>query len=547
MNDKGWFERRKRVLTKKGIQNKAPEHYRVAVKNGLEETLRVPMMKEDLKRTDESIIEDLKKIKNESGHFPTPTELYESGMTELYIAMDERGGVNKFRELLGDAKIKILLSHWTEEAVLADLKKIKNELGHFPTHAELIKMGRSDLNGAIHKYGGTNKFRELLGGETKFIHWTDEKILEKLIKIINKLGHFPTHPELYALGMGQISSAILVCGGTNKFRELLGEKIIKVRAGYWTEEQTINDIKQIIEDIGHFPTGVELLKLGRANLLSALLKHGGINRFRKMFGYHVIIKAPPQHWTDETIIEELKKMKDNLGHFPRIRELLALKQTSLINAIGKHGGVKRFKELLGEDTVINKYGSRWTDETILEALKKIKADLGHFPRSKELIALKRIDLSVAISRHGGFNKFRELFGEEAIFKRGWTDEIILTELNKIINKIGHFPKTRELRLMGQNGLINAMTKHGGSIRFREMVGWDAILKTKWTDVAILAELIKVIAKTGHFPRGTELIALKRKDILNAMNKHGGSKKFRRLLGEETQKTKRTAAQGMGLS
>ena len=49
------------------------------------------------------------------------------------------------------------------ERILEGLKTIKNEIGHFPTVAELRTLGRGDLLGAINKHGGINRFLLLIG------------------------------------------------------------------------------------------------------------------------------------------------------------------------------------------------------------------------------------------------------------------------------------------------------------------------------------------------------------------------------------------------
>ncbi len=303
--------------------------------------------------TDKTIIEKLKKIKNESGHFPTPTELYESGMTELYVAMDKHGGVNKFRELFGDAKIKIPLSHWTDEAVLEDLKKIKNESGHFPTTRELNAIKRIDLSAAITRLGGTNKFRGLLGVKLlRVSYWTDEIIINELKKIISKIGHFPSNRDLNKLGRGDLRGALRNHGSPNRFRILLGEDIIiKFSPGHWTDETISKELKYVKNELGHFPTTTDLIKLGRLDLQAAIHRHGGINRFRELFGEDIKPRiysgtsVPRGHWTDETILKELKVVISKTGHFPQTKELLALNRKNLLAAMDRHGGLKKFKKL----------------------------------------------------------------------------------------------------------------------------------------------------------------------------------------------------------
>ena len=50
-----------------------------------------------------------------------------------------------------------------DERILEGLKTIKNEIGHFPTLTELSAIGRSDLRSAINKHGGINRFLLLIG------------------------------------------------------------------------------------------------------------------------------------------------------------------------------------------------------------------------------------------------------------------------------------------------------------------------------------------------------------------------------------------------
>lgn len=217
---------------------------------------------------DERILEELKTIKNEIGHFLTLTELYELGCADLYVAIDNHGGIN--------------MSHWTEESVLKELKKIKSETGHFTMTRELYELDRSDLSNAIGNHGGINKFKE----------------------------HF---------------------------------------VGYWTYKTTIEELKGVMIEIGHFPTVAELRTLGRGDLLGAINKHGGINRFKALFGEEVKPRFPNGYWTDETIIEGLRTIKNMIGHFPTPKELSAMGRSDLRSAINKHGGINRFLQLIGTE------------------------------------------------------------------------------------------------------------------------------------------------------------------------------------------------------
>ena len=244
-------------------------------------------------------------------------------------------------------------------------------------------------------------------------------------------------------------------------------------------------------------------------------------------------KKPNRYWTDEIIIRELEKIRDNIGRFPSEQKLKVIKRNDLLGAINTHGGINKFRKLLGGELTQAPTGY-WTDKKILEKLKVIITTTGHFPKQTELIELERHDLLRAIFRHGGSNKFRALLGKEIIKSstKDWSDEEIIKRLKTIITPTGHLPTQKELSVMGKNDLLWAINKNGGIIKFRKLLG-EELLQVPvgyWTDETIIDKLKVIIKVTGHFPTYAELVILKRGDLFGAISTHGGINKFRKLLG-----------------
>lgn len=424
--------------------------------------------------TEEKIIEELEKAIDELGHFPLQKELSTTGRGNLLGAISTHGGVNKFRELLGVEIIKAPTGFWTKEQTLSELKKTIKELGHFPTNTELREMERTDLQHAIYVHGGTNKLRELFGVETiqkPAGYWTDETILIELKKIQDGAGYLPTYGKLQELGYKGLIGQIDRHGGMNKFRELLGVEIIRVPAGHWTEEMTLKEIKKISGEIGHFPTWNELKAMERSDLQHAINRNGSYNKFRELLG-EKIIQASADYWTDETIIEEMKKIKGETGHFPAGTELRVMGRQDIENAMYRNGGIPKFRKLLGDE--LNKApNGYWTEETIITELKELIVKISHFPTQEELNRLERNDLTNAIRTHGGINKFRAMFGLEPIIRPVgyWTDNKLIDELNILKTELGHFPTAQELRNKGQAELIHAMYNSGGLLATMERMGF----------------------------------------------------------------------------
>ncbi|MCK4666005.1 hypothetical protein KAU33_04605 [Candidatus Dependentiae bacterium] len=114
----------------------------------------------------------------------------------------------------------------------------------------------------------------------------------------------------------------------------------------------------------------------------------------------------------------------------------------------------------------------WTDETIIIELKPIIKELSHFPVERELRDMNKHGLRSAIVNHGGIARFRKLLGYKAIRKpyNYWNEKKIVLELNEIIEKLGFFPTKRKICEMGKGDLSNAIINHGGFIKFRIIFG-----------------------------------------------------------------------------
>lgn len=176
-------------------------------------------------------------------------------------------------------------------------------------------------------------------------YWTEENTIKELKIIINKINHFPAHNELCKIKKSNLARAIIKNGGYNYFREKMGYKVIKQSPEYWTEENTIKELNEVIKDIKHFPTQKELNKMKKSSLIYAMLKNGGFNYFRSKTGYE-IIKQDKKYWNEKNILEELKIIVNKIGHFPVQSELHKMKRFDLSVAITRNGGHLHFRELL---------------------------------------------------------------------------------------------------------------------------------------------------------------------------------------------------------
>jgi len=426
--------------------------------------------------------------------------------------------------------------YWTIENTIKEIQEIIKQIGHFPTQSEICIIKRSGLVNAINRNGGINKLHidmgyKLLSKPKRY--WIDDTIKEELSKIIKTIGHFPKQKELKIIGRTDIQVAIGKNGGINKFRRLLEYSILKNDKGYWTEEIICNKLKDIISIIGHLPTSRELKDLGYSDMLnSGINKYGGINYFAKSLGVHYN-KRPNGYWTEDNILKELKTIISTMKHFPSSTELEAIGMNIITHAMCCNGSVNKFREKLGYEP-IQKTKGYWTPTKIKEELQSIIYNINHFPSTTELIKLHKSDLLGGIQNHGGINVFRNSFGYTSIqnTKGYWTEDVIVTQLQSILKNIGRFPSQLELKRIDSK-LCSAIGENGGLYLYRKKCGFTEPLKKPngyWTEDNILKELSILIKKTDRFPTQYDIIEECGAGLLTAIQHNGGFIKYRELLG-----------------
>ena len=169
----------------------------------------------------------------------------------------------------------------------------------------------------------------------------------------------------------------------------------------------------------------------------------------------------------ESILEEITQ---SLGHFPTAQELKEMDKSSVGFAIQKyHGGFIKVKERLNQEQIKrpHKYWMDWQNAE--KELKKLIKDLGRFPTQQQINGGGYSSLGMAISKyHGGIDKVRQQMGYNATSfsnnkPRGYWDKIenVFNEFESIYHQLGYIPRTPVLKRLKRRNIINAIRKHGG--------------------------------------------------------------------------------------
>jgi hypothetical protein len=204
-----------------------------------------------------------------------------------------------------------------------------------------------------------------IGGDCLHKKYTDEALVNELRRIEKKLGHAPTAAEFEKISDINRGTYQLRFGSWYKSLRAAGFRPRKARKPRFskTDEMMILDFQRLAEELGHAPSRKECDEC-------SYTYHS--TTYRHRFGsWSATIKAAGIEKRD--YVGELIRLRNEIGHIPSRDECDQCSYT------------------VHSRTYVTKYGSwrgalraagfkiKTDDEEILNALRRLTKELGHFP------------------------------------------------------------------------------------------------------------------------------------------------------------------------
>lgn len=241
----------------------------------------------------------------------------------------------------------------------------------------------------------------------------------------------------------------------------------------YTDEQLIDYIKRAADQLGHAPTTSEFKSLeGFPNILTVTRRLGSWKPALKKAGLKVKRDVKPHAYTDDELIEHLRRSAKILGRAPRADELGTI--DGFPNALTYN---KRFGSWKGalRRADLGKRGRKpqYSEEGLLEMLRHIAERLGRAPTSSELALMDNVPSAATYAnRFGSWTVALERAGIKGKqVRRGrkrYTDKDLLSRLKDAADQLGRTPRIKDI--VGMEGFPSPLT-------YRNRFGsWTAALK-----------------------------------------------------------------------
>lgn len=314
--------------------------------------------------------------------------------------------------------------------------------------------------------------------------------------------------------------------------------------------------KQDVTDV--MPTRTQLKASGYAYLASAIDKHGTFSSVaaRLMLRYEGVEKKPLGYWKEfSNVARELHafvKRQDMPGIMPSQTALLQANQSSLVQAIHRHGHFEFVAQKAGLHFIPDaKPSGYWSEKMIEEAIlcfNQERGNLGVMPKRKELEQAGQGDLLAAISSQGGFRYCAEKCKLNLVYKKQtdkyWhkqehVDAGVLAFI-EVHGTPGVMPTAMQFREHEAAGLEDAISsKHGGLIATAERLGLIVphLTQTRpdgyWYDFTNVERELQMYIHDfgieGVMPTYTELQHAKKSSLCAAIRQHGNFAKVAQRL------------------
>ncbi|MCY9186657.1 homing endonuclease associated repeat-containing protein [Bacillus halotolerans] len=365
---------------------------------------------------------------------------------------------------------------YTKEELIEILQQKAKELGRSPMQKEIkqfdaIKRNFGNLNNALLAAGLTPNKRGKKGKTN-----TDQELIKILQQKAIELGRVPKAAEV-----NRLNSIVKYFGSFTK--GLIAAGLIPNKRGKektYTREDLVDILRRKAEELERTP------KFKEVSQRTVIVKHfGSFNKGLKAAGLKPNRKRSKNEYTKEELIEILQKRAKELGRTPKVKEV------TQIGSIVKHfGGFNKGLEAAGLKILQSK--KQYTKEELIAILQQKAKGLGRTPKAKEIKQYKSI-----LNLFGSYKKALEAAG--LIKNKKYTEKELISILQKRYKELGRIPKAKEVS--GYQIILNHFGSFNAGLK---AAGLTPNTKKKYTEDELISELQKKAKELGRTPKMREI-------------------------------------------
>ncbi|WP_434576979.1 homing endonuclease associated repeat-containing protein [Thermoanaerobacterium thermosaccharolyticum] len=361
-----------------------------------------------MRYSDEELIRYLKELYTELGRTPRKRDL------KKYSYDAYRKHFGSFNNALIKAGLSVNRRFYSDADILGWIQNFYKTNGRSPYESEFIKLF-GDFTLFTRRWGTwSNTLKAAkVPVRASFKSLSDDEMLDRLIEVCKTLGRVPKRLEFSKYGLPSPTTYIEHFGmSAANLLKKHGYIFIYSFRKNMSEQQLIDELKEIVRLLGHVPSISEIDRLAKNSIYSSSFIYrkffGSWNNALKKAGFEPNSEAL-KGLSDEEIMNIAKKIYEAYG---TLNAKLMVKHGVTKSQIERHGGMIRLKKALN---IPCNDRTKYTKDDCINGLNEAYQYFGHLPSINEYN-----------SRH-----FKPSY--KTIIKHFKTWKNALEELKKIIN------------------------------------------------------------------------------------------------------------------
>jgi superfamily II DNA or RNA helicase len=500
----------------------------------------IELFKEQETITKEDLLNNYIRVKDALGRQPTITDINQNGDYTAHYYLQAFGTWNKFLESVGE------VGNLNKEILTKTYFEVKEKIGRIPTKKDMDD--NCDFNsGAYQKFWGTwRKFLASIGEITYGGKLNTEVLIKEYHDLKKKLGHQPTKIEIDNFAQYSSASYQTYFGTWKKFLASIGE--IKLYSNYdellskrkkkrkkgvrrATDEELIADYHRVKNILGRQPTRNEYQKNGEYASGTILNRWGSWSDFLTILGD--ASEYQNSNFSEDELIENYKRVRDELGKIPTIKQLKELGKVGIHHYQRCFGSYKEFLKQIGEKTV---------QEQLADEYIKVKEKLGRQPNAKEFSGHSNSTWNTISRYFGSWNEFLIAVGEKPLTerrtsranKRNISKQDLIDAYFLLKESLGRQPDSSDMRDHGEFSLTSYVNHYGSWNNFLNEISEPILKEVKpVTKAELIATYYELKEKLGRIPKGVDMDNHGKYSAGVYFKKFGGWNNFLESIGEKS--------------
>jgi len=317
-------------------------------------------------------------------------------------------------------------------------------------------------SGYVHeRFGDWDTVVDKLHGVAHY-EYIDLEMREEMYKLNKKLGRTPTSGDFDEYSDMSHKTVQERMGSWKEFLDFCKLKKSKAPAEGTSRpnisrEKLINELKTVGEKLGRPLSTKDVKQHARFAYSTYARRFGGLEDALEEAGLERTTLTP-QKIQKEELLEELRRLNEELDRPPKRRDIKELGEFSYTPYMDRFGGLK---EALAEASIETEVGDRGRiqRERLVEELERLHNELGEAPRTKDMTEKGKYSYDPYKREFNSWGDALEEAGIEHSRNR-ISNEKLLSDLRELHIELGEVPSTQDMNKSGGHSATTYIDRFG---------------------------------------------------------------------------------------